>query len=251
MTTAQIIEILRNSVRIQDPEAATQDSAYLSMTDEQILLYLNMALTRDFPSCTLDYLPSDYVFPLILIAKKELFYALAVMNASWYDIGAEGGYLKRGSRFDHYMKLIKQVESEYKNYQDNGGAGGNTLSSYDVILSNRYNTKRNYEKGMIPVVSAIPVSVSSTDIEIRWNISISRFYSYKVYISENPILDIYNVSQKIAPDATLVLDSKDAKQTVCRIENLTPSTLYYIVVVATDLSALSGYSDIQVTTGAI
>ena len=66
MTVDQLVQYLRLNVSIQDPEGAVQDSAYLSMTDEDIILYMNVALTRNFPDIpSLDYLPTEYVYPII------------------------------------------------------------------------------------------------------------------------------------------------------------------------------------------
>ena len=60
MTIDQIIKYLRLNVSIQDPEGVTQDSLYLSMTDEDILLYMNIVMTRNFPEIpSLDYLPTE------------------------------------------------------------------------------------------------------------------------------------------------------------------------------------------------
>lgn len=65
----------------------------------------------------MEYLPEDAVYPIVLLAKKELYYTLAVKEAPLYDIGADNNnYLKRSQRFDHYMKLIAQVDSEYDDW---------------------------------------------------------------------------------------------------------------------------------------
>lgn len=243
MTVDQMVSHLRNSVSIQDPTGTVQDSAYLSMTDEDIALYMSIVLTRDYPEIpSLDYLPAECVYPVILLSKKELYYALATKEAPLYDIGADNNnYLKRSQRFDHYIKLIAQVDKEYKDFLENGGAGANTLTSFDVLLSDRYATKRNYEKGAIPALSLYVGEVTETSVEISWKVKLSRFKEYKVYISESPIVDLFNVSKPLSADAKEVVIIRNVHQTSCRIEGLLPDTDYYVAVSATEMSSLTGY----------
>lgn len=251
MTVDQMIQYLRLSVTVQDPSGAVQDTAYLSMTDEDILLYLNTALTRDFADVpSLEDLPVEYVYPLTLLAKKELYFTLAAKTAPLFDIGADNNnYLKRSQRFSHYMSLIEQVDKEYDKYKDDGGAGGNTLTSFDVLLSDRYATKRNYEKGFIPALTVYLGTVTDTTVELSWVVKrISRFYSYNVYVHTSPILDMHNLTKKISEEATLVATIKDVHQQSCRVQNLTPNTLYYILVMVTEMSSLKGYAETSVTT---
>lgn len=254
MTVDQIIKYLRLNVQIQDPEDATQDPAYLSMADEDILLYLNVVLTRNFPKVlSLDTLPMEDVYPLILLSKKELYFALATKEAPQYDIGADNNnYLKRSQRFSNYMKMVAQCDAEYTDYLENGGAGANTLTSFDVLISDRYNTVRNYEKGVIPAPSLYIQGVTDTTAELSWTVKLSRFFAYKVYTSLNPIIDLYQTSKRaqIASDATLVVTIKDVHQSLCRLTGLLPSTSYHVAVAAIEMSSLTGYAEqIFTTTG--
>lgn len=243
MTVDQMVAYLRTSVSIQDPTGSVQDSAYLSMTDEDITLMMSVVLTRNYPEVpSLDYLPTEYVYPVILLSKKELYHTLAVKEAPLFDIGADNNnYLKRSQRFDHYMKLIAQVDKEYADYLENGGAGSNTLTSFDVLLSNRYATKRNYEKGVVPALSLYIGAVTETSVEIYWRVNLSRFRDYRVYISKSPILDLFNVSKPLSSDAKEVVVIRNVHQTSCRIEGLSSDTEYYVVVSATEMSSLTGY----------
>lgn len=243
MTKEQMVKYLRMNVSIQDP-ATTQDSVYLNMTDEDILLYMNVVLTRDFPNVrSLDTLPNEYVFPVILLSKKELYYALAVKEAPLYDLGADSSYLKRSQRFDHYMELIAQTEKEYLSYLENGWAGGNTLQSFDVLLSDRYNTKRNYEKGIHPVLTLYIDGIKENSVEISWSAKTSHFDKYEVYISNSPIIDLYNILNPIRTSAKKVAEIRDVWQTACRIEGLTADTDYYVAVSITDKTTLTTYDE--------
>lgn len=250
MTVDQMVSYLRHNVSIQDPEGVVQDSAYLSMTDEDIILYMNVALTRNFPSVpSLDYLPAEYVYPVILLSKKELYFSLASKEAPLFDIGADNNnYLKRDQRFQHYMKLVKQAEDEYKDYMENGGAGANTLTSFDVLLSNRYATTRNYEKGAVPALALYIGLITDNSVEISWAVKMSRFQEYRVYVSEFPIVDLCDIHNHIAEGAKKVAVIKDVHQTACRIEGLTSGTTYYVAVAAVEKSSLIGYGQESFTT---
>lgn len=245
MTVDQMVKYLRLNVSIQDPNGSAQDSDYLSMTDDDIVLYMNTVLTRNFPEIpSLDYLPTECVYPVILLSKKELYYALATKESPLFDIGADNNnYLKRSQRFDHYMKLIAQVDKEYADYLENGGAGSNTLTSFDVLLSDRYATKRNYEKGVTPALVVYIGDATETTVELSWVVkNLSRFQDYKVYISKSPIVDLFNVSKPIADDAKEVIIIRNVHQNRCRIEGLEPATDYYVAVSVTEKSQLTGYA---------
>ena len=249
MTKAELVRYLRLNVNIQNAEVT--DTAYLSMTDEDIELYLNVVLTRDFPQVpSLDLIPQEDIYPVVLLAKKELYFTLASMDAPLYDLTADNNnQIKRSQRFEHYMKLIQAVDEEYNQYNEDGGAGTrNTLTSYDVLISDRYATKRNYEKGFVPTLSLRVVGVADTAIELLWSVQLSRFEKYEVYISEEQILDEYSISEPVSKKAKLVAKILNVHQNKCRIEGLIPNTVYHIMVSATDKSSLVGRTEIIVST---
>ena len=265
MTTTQLIQFLRSSVNVSDPNnSEATDSAYPSMTDEDILLYLNVVLSRDFAGYpSLESIPAYSVYPVILLAKKELYYALAVKAANEYDLGADNNnYLKRSQRFDHYMKLAQQADDEYQDWISNGGsataddgsgAGPNTLTSFDVLLSNRYYTKRYYEKGVVPAPVLYVDNVTETTVEFHWNNRCRKFAWCNVYCSTQPIVDEYKNSQsKIVDKSTLVQHLIDARQVSLRVEGLSPDTTYYLAVELVDQSGLVGYTEVVFdTVGAV
>lgn len=249
MTKAEIVRYLRLNVNIQNADVT--DTAYLSMKDEDIELYLSVVLTRDFPQVpSLDLIPQEDIYPVVLLAKKELYFALASMDAPLYDLTADNNnQIKRSQRFEHYMKLIQAVDEEYNQYNEDGGAGTrNTLTSYDVLISDRYATRRNYEKGFVPTLSLRVTGVSETTIELLWSVQLSRFEKYEVYISEEQIYDEYSIGQSVSPEAKLVAKILNVHQNKCRIEGLLPNTVYHVMVSATDKSSLVGRAEIIVST---
>lgn len=206
MTVEQMIQFLRLSVYVQDKDKVVeQDPQYLCMTDEDLLLYLNLAMSRNYSDTpALKYLPEDALYGVIILAKKELYYTLAVKEAPLFDMGADNNnYLKRSQRFDHYMKLIVQADKEYEDWLENGGEDGlGTVKSYSVTLSDRYGTRYNYENAAVPKVILYVGTITENSIEFWWNVkNISRFYRYKVYMSKEPIVDLYNLKTHIAEGA--------------------------------------------------
>ena len=249
MTKAELVRYLRLNVNIQNADVT--DTAYLSMKDEDIELYLSVVLTRDFPQVpSLDLIPQEDIYPVVLLAKKELYFTLASMDAPLYDLNADNNnQIKRSQRFEHYMKLIAAVDEEYNQYNEDGGAGTrNTLTSYDVLISDRYATRRNYEKGFVPTLSLRVTGVTDNTIELVWNVQLSRFEKYEVYISEEQIYDEYSIGNQISPEAKLVAKILNVHQNKCRIEGLIPNTVYHIMVSATDKSSLVGRAEIIVST---
>ena len=249
MTKAELVRYLRLNVNIQNADVT--DTAYLSMKDEDIELYLSVVLTRDFPQVpSLDLIPQEDIYPVVLLAKKELYFTLASMDAPLIDLTADNNnQIKRSQRFEHYMKLIAAVDEEYNQYNEDGGAGTrNTLTSYDVLISDRYATRRNYEKGFVPTLSLRVTGVTDTTIELVWSVQLSRFEKYEVYISEEQIYDEYSIGNPVSPDAKLVAKILNVHQNKCRIEGLLPNTVYHIMVSATDKSSLVGRTEIIVST---
>ena len=249
MTKAELVRYLRLNVNIQNADVT--DTAYLSMKDEDIELYLSVVLTRDFPQVpSLDLIPQEDIYPVVLLAKKELYFTLASMDAPLYDLTADNNnQIKRSQRFEHYMKLIQAVDEEYNQYNEDGGAGTrNTLTSYDVLISDRYATRRNYEKGVVPTLSLRVTGVSDTTIELMWSVQLSRFEKYEVYISEEQIYDEYSIGNSISPEAKLVAKILNVHQNKCRIEGLQPNTVYHVMVSATEKSSLAGRTEIIVST---
>ena len=249
MTKAELVRYLRLNINIQNADVT--DTAYLSMTDEDIELYLNVVLTRDFPQVpSLDLIPTEDIYPVVLLAKKELYYTLASMDAPLIDLTADNNnQIKRSQRFEHYMKLIAAVDDEYNQYNEDGGAGTrNTLTSYDVLISDRYATRRNYEKGRVPVLSLRVVGVTDTTVELSWSVQLSRFDKYEVYVSDEQIYDEFAIMEQISPKAKLVAKITDVHQNKCRIEGLLPDTVYHIMVSATEKSSLVGRAELIVST---
>lgn len=254
MKVEDLVKFLRTSVYIQDKEQVTTvDPQYLCMTDEEIISYLDIVKMRNYPDVpSLTLMPDESIYGLIILAKKELYCTLAVKEAPLYDLGADNNnYLKRSQRFDHYMKLAEEAGKEYDDWLENGGEEGalGTVTTYHVTLSDRYNTRYNYENGVVPKVTLYALSITSNSVEIFWKVkNLSRFKKYKVYVSSEQIVDLYNVSSHISKEAKCVQEISDIHQSMIRITDLNSDTEYHVAVEVIDMSGHKGYAEIVITT---
>ena len=189
---------------------------------------------------------------MLLLSKIELYTKLAVLNANKVDMGADNNnYLKQDQRFKHYMFLVAEARAQYESWLKNEGQG--ELSSYDVLLSSRHNTNRNYEKQAKPRVSIVIDSVTSNSIEFHWNVSnISQFARYKVYIGTSKIVDMYKegalCSDKINDGSILVLSTSNIRNNYHRINNLNFETTYFLAVVSVECNQVFGFSEVSFST---
>lgn len=253
LTVEELVKLLRSSVNVQSEETEVIDPAYLTMTDDDIALFVKLGVSRAYPKVTdITELPSGSEYPIILLAKIELYSKLAVLKADKVDMGADNNnYLKQSQRFDHYMKLIASAKEQYESWLENEGQG--EVSSYDVLLSNRHYTQRNFEKQVTPVVSLKIDQVTSDSVDFHWGVSnTSHFGRFKVYISNKPIVDMFKegatYDKKIDVDAKLLVSTQNIRNTYHRVNNLVSGTTYYVAVISIERNQVFGYSEMSFTT---
>lgn len=251
MTKDDLLRYIKSSVDVADPDDGTKkDSLYLKLSDEDLILYLNVARTRLFPNESLDDFPEAYVYPLMIVAKKELYLALALRHARQYDIGADdNNYLKRSQWYKHYMQLAENMDDDLQAYLDNGGAGGFLITSANTYLAQRYRSSYNYEKANLPYIKAKLDKVSENVIEVSWQYKIDRFDCVRVYVSNTPVADTYELSQsQISELSQQVALVKDPHLYRCRISGCSPETQYYVCVTITDWTGRTVFDELAVTT---
>lgn len=239
-----LVKFLRQSVIVQDPNITPNDPEFLSMTDDDLKDVLQFSLFKVNPKSTLESVSNEDIYPLILISKKELYSRLAVRSAPLVTIGFGDTAIKYDLRFDHYSKLIKQIDEEYNMfiYQNLKG------ESVEVKLDSKYFSKRNYDLSSPPIVNLVLDNVYSNSAEISWSVSgVDKFYNYSIYLSELPILDKY-AENKIAITATCLDTIYDIHNTFYRVTGLQPNSKYYVLVVVQNRNGLKGYSEISFTT---
>ena len=253
LTVNDLIKLLRSSVNVQSAETEVVDPAYLTMTDDDIELFIKLGVSRAYPKVTdLSELPSGSEYPIVLLAKIELYTKLAVLKADKIDMGADNNnYLKQSQRFKHYMTLVEEARAEYESWLDNEGQG--EVSSYDVLLSNRHYSHRNYEKQATPVVNIGIDVVTSDYVEFHWNVhNTSHFGRFKVYISKSPIMNMYadgsTYDKKVSSDSKLMVSTLNIRNTFHKISNLEPNTKYYLAVISIERNQVFGYSEVSFNT---
>lgn len=256
LTVEELINLLRSSVNVQSDETEVIDPAYLTMTDDDIELFIKLGVSRAFPSVTdLSDLPSGSAYPIILLAKIELYTKLAVLKADKVDMGADNNnYLKQSQRFAHYMTMVEEARAEYESWLDNEGVnGGNGVCSYDVLLSNRHYTQRNFEKQIIPKVSLKLDQITGDSVDFHWGVTnTSHFGRFKAYMSKNPIIDMYRdgetYDKKLRDDAKLIVSTTNIRNNYHRVNNLEPNTTYYLIGISIERNQVFGYSETSFTT---
>lgn len=253
LSVDEMVKLLRNSVNVQDPDNSDEiDSSYLSLTDEDIKLFIKLGMSRVNSDVEdIDEISSDMSYPVVLLAKVELYGKLAIMRAEKVDLGADGAYIKNSQRFDHYMELAKGVKEEYQSWLNNEGKG--SIQTYDILLSDRHYTHRNYEKQVTPKVSLIIDEVTSSTIDFHWTMkNSSHFGRFKVYVNTEPVFDNYvdgsSYKDKLSTNAILVKSTGDIRDTYHRLTNLKQGTKYYILVLSIERNQVFGYAIKEVTT---
>lgn len=258
LTVDDMVALVRSSVNVQVPSedgSLIYDQSYLEMTDDDIKLFIKLGVTRAYPEVEdLSELPDGSEFALVLLAKIELYLKLAVVVAPKVDLGADNNnYIKQDQRFSHYMKLVNSAKEQYDDWLENESTGANTVSSYDVLLSNRHYTLRNYEKQVTPKVKIVIDEVGTDYVKLHWKMSNSSHFSrYKVYIGDMPVFDKFadgaSYRDKITQDAQLVKSTGNIRDTYHEVTGLEPYTTYYIAVISVERNQVFGVAETSFTT---
>ena len=260
-TVSELCNLLREAVNVQNEGAEIQDPAFLTMTDEDLTMFLKLGMSKVYPSVEdLADLPPGSDYPVILVSKKELYLKLAVVSAPLYDLTADNNnQIKRSQRFSHYMALAENAQLEYEDWVENGGGtvdpntGIQGVTTYEVLRSKNHYSLRNYEHGLSPVVRVKIGEITTESVSFSWSsFNNDHFGKYLVYVSENPIVDPFRdgskAEDKILDGATLVLSTWDFRNNHKRVEGLKPETEYYIAVFSVERNQLYGYKQVTFQT---
>lgn len=248
LTVDELISTLRSSVNVQQEESEVIDPAFLTMSDEDLTLFIKLAVTRKYPSVSdLSELPDGSEYPIVLLAKIELYTKLAVMKADKVDMGVDNNnYIKQDQRFQHYMKLVQSAKEQYDEWLENEGQG--EVTSYDVLLDSRHYSNRNREKQMKPKVRVSVDNVTSDSVEFHWKMTgSSHFARFMVYVSESPIIDVYAdgaaYKDKVNDSAKKVLSTMDIHNVNKRVTGLAPDTTYFVAVLSVERNQVWGFAE--------
>ena len=257
MNILELIQFLRDSCQVDNPDITTTDSEYLAFTDSQLESIIKLCSYK--ARVDINNLDEGNLYLLILLSKKELYHRLAVKEAPLYNLEGETGKLARSDRFEHYYKLIALVEEEYENYKSelelnrdisNTDSYNGEHTQGEVFISSRYGSLRNYNHMTSPKVKLnLDRMVSPEVVELSWKLkSINRFLEYKLYICEEEnVIDPYE-NNKISDKAVQVLHSYDIHRTKFRLKDLKEGTLYHVAILVYEQNKIMGYDEIQLVT---
>ena len=278
LSPQDLVTLLRRGVNVQIPvqkvdeegnpvfdekgepvyDGTVTDPNYLTMTDDDLTLFIKLGVTRFLPDVQdLNDLPDGSEYAVVLLAKIELYLKLAVARAEKVDMGVDNNtYLKQSQKFEHYMKLVDEANGRYKDWLANEGAelsGIGIVNTYNVLLSNRHYSNRNCELQPAPKVKVKVNRVDLDSVEFSWGVSnFSHFGRFKVYFSRETIIDPFadgsTYDSLISPDAQCVVSTTDIRKVAHRVMGLTPDTDYHIAVVEIERNRVFGYSEVLFTT---
>lgn len=253
LTVEELIKVLRESVNVQTGEEEVIDPLLLTMSDEDLSLFLKLAVSRAYPQCSsLIELPEGADYPVVLLAKIELFLKLAVTKADKVDMGVDNNnYLKNDQRFQHYMKLVSATKEQYDSWLENEGQG--EVSTFDVLLDKNHYTQRNYELQNSPRVSLVIDLVTADSVDFHWNVSgIRHFGCYEVYVSDNQIFDVFRggttYKANLCEGAKRVVKTSNLRLNHHRITQLASEKTYYLAVVSVERNQVYGVAEVAFDT---
>lgn len=259
MNIKELVEYLKTSLFIIDPETGNtinDDPEFVALSDSHLEHVLKVAMSNVNSRKSIEEIEPIDVYPVVLLARREIYYTLATKSAPLYDMSVAGSAgassIMRNQRFNHYMKLVEGVNDEYKLYMSTG-QGGRALQSSDVIgevlLPSRYYTPRNYTLANKPTIKLQIDTIYPEEVEIHWKgIQVDRFKQYKIYLGEETsIIDKYGGSL-IKKGSRLIDTITDFHIRHFRVSNLKPNTEYYIAIVIEELNGLKGYNELTFTT---
>lgn len=258
LTVSEMISLLRSAVNVPNEEAELTDPYLIQMSDEDITLFLKLGISRIYPNAeSFEELPAWTSYPIILCSKKELYLKLAVVNAPLYDLTADNNnQLKRDQRFKHYMQLAENAQSEFEDWEDNGGSdsidpetGLQGVYTVDVLRSKNHYTLRNYEHQVKPIVSISVKSITTNSIDFMWSSQANEHFGvFYVYLSEKPIVNIFKdgwtAKEKVEEGAELILTSYNFRNTYHSISDLEPNKDYHLAVFSVERNQLFGFKEI-------
>lgn len=252
----ELVSYLKKALRLDNLDS---DPAY-QFDDPELENIIEFAIQSIDPQYSIDDYPAKLRPVIILLARKEIYWRLATATAPLYPLEAEGAGLQQNVRFDHYLELIRQVDKEIEekygsmlesmSYPDinEGGIG-------QIVLSDRYYTRRNYSLAEAPEAELIIDEIYADKVELSWNkfdvmTEDGMFACYNLYLSEKSILDFYaDEVLQINGETVVKKHIRDIHRNKYRFGNLTDGKTYFVTLEVKNLNSRKGYSEVTFTAG--
>lgn len=223
---SELTGLLANS--IYSPLLET-DPAYIALQG-RIGVYVDLSIKS--LGYTVDTLPVELEYYVVLLTLKQLFRILAVSKAPEFNIESEFTKVSKSDRFKHYMELIKEIQREIELWESGGIR--DTIKSAEVVISGRDGTVRNYNLSHSQVATLIVSGVTSKSAELTWtpfDLSRGRFSSYDILIGTKILYDDFADEPILYSNALEHKVLTDCKRNKTRFNALIPGTTYHVVVV--------------------
>lgn len=260
LSISDLVDTLRTEVSITNSQAGLEDKGLLDLTDEQLVTMIKIGASKLYPEMTDFNDISDEEgaeYPLMLLAKVELFIMLATLKADLVDMNADNANrLNLSQRFAHYKDLADAAQKAFDKWSDDAEAGGGTggvVTSYNVILDTRHFTERNYNEQKLPQVTLKIRNVTADSAEVSWSVKyMSHFGAFKVYLGTSPCIDMYRngayLNDKVTENAKCIRSTLNFRDNSVRLQNLDAETTYYVAVASIEQNQLFGYKEKAFTT---
>lgn len=242
-----LIRYLRDSLKLQDPNIEN-DPDY-KFSDSELLDVIKMVMLSRDPSFTFDNLPEGEIPLIMILSKREIYWRLATSSAPYYPISAEGATLQKNVRFDHYLALIKQLESEYRYTLSLGNHIDISKTQGELILDSRYFSHRNKVLAKDIQIRLNVDNVKTNSVDISWsitNLNRPRFLRYVIYMDTEPVVDFYE--DEVVREETKVKEYTDVRRDKSRLKNLESNRDYYIALEVREQNGLRAFNQIKVRT---
>ena len=235
---ADLSTFLKSSIYTPLMEA---DPSYIAIIADVDNIFKQVVKEMEFP--TIESVPPKDEGMLILLVKKEVYWRLAMATAPNYDLETEFTKLVKSKRFDHYFKLVAQIQLEIDKTSV-------YISVGDITLRSREGSSRNYSLAREISTGITCSGMTQNTVNLDWiayDVSKGTFVLYDILISKEPIYDEYADTVVDYGKAEQRITITDVKRVKYRVINLTPNTLYYVTIVYRALSGVF-YANVEVTT---
>lgn len=237
--------MLRARLRLAEPDQQT-DPFYM-IPDPVLDDILLGAMGVHNPLYTIQTLPPSELQFVIWLAMIEVYYILATQTAQYYQIGAQGATLNRQQLFEHYSKLVEQLQTKYDKAWERFLSQTVLIQATEVVLPNRF-TGRNYRLNAPPVVNLNVVAQSPNSLDLQWvAITDRQITGYRVYQSTTEIIDEFGeTSSLISPLAQSIFYTPDVWKTKYRLNNLVSGQIYNIALFVEDVYSRKGWYELSI-----
>lgn len=226
------------------------DPVVKALTDEEVQKAIELQMAK--LGLEGDIVPSDYLPIFMCLIMKEMYWKLATSSAPLNDVKVEDIEVKKGSRFEHYFKLIEQIEKEYQSIlndpsrlPDDEKFGGR-LKSIDLIIDKPYCHNSYVQAYKLPKISAKVDSIDIDFIYLSIDTSSVKKEDYRrtvIRALDTQIMDEY--ANTFNENAKIYYDVSDVRRTKFKLPN---KLISHVLIAVTLKNGLTTYYELEVNT---